>query len=130
MSTKSTKTNNTTLTTPETKKIVYTKKDLIKLAYDYLIKNECPHLPLELITQIINAYQISINKVLMQADENTNITAKIFDGIRFDTSYVPARRNNLYRGKKFTKERIKVKTTISRTFKDTVLNNNLMGWRK
>lgn len=115
---------NTTPDPDEVTTITYTQKELMDLAYDVLNegRNQYNSIPIELIRQVISAYENVITTVLKDTNEDTDIVAKIFNGIRLEATYVPEHQIPLYKEKKLARARIKVKPKVSKFYNYSTIN--------
>ena len=70
------------------------------------------------IRKFYNALEDSLYDVLSSANENTDVTVKLCEGISIDSKFVPEKEkmNNLTGEKIKTKEKIKCKANVTRNY--------------
>ena len=95
---------------------------------DILIKNiaEKCNKDVNTVRTVYNTLENTIAKLLSSANENTDVTIRLFEGISIDSTFVPEKTkiNNLT-GKVITStSKIKPKANITRYYRDKITANN------
>ena len=105
-------------------------QDKIKKTYtkDMLIRSiaEKCNKDINTVRTIYHTLEETITKLLSSANENTDITIRLFEGISIDSTFIPEKTklNNLT-GKVITsKSKIKPKANITRNYRDKLTADN------
>lgn len=101
------------------KKTTYTKNMLVKT-----ISKECKR-DKETVKDVYDAIENSVFSILSSADENSDVSIRLFEGIVFDGVYVPEHEkfNNLTGEMIVAKSKVVPKARITRTYCDKVNAN-------
>lgn len=100
--------------------VVFTKERIVKKVAAKTGRN------FETIRKIYNALEESLIDMLSTADKNTDVTVKLCEGISINSEYLPEKDklNNLTGEKIKTKEKIKCKVNVTRSYCDKLLAYN------
>lgn len=100
------------MTTDGKKKTTYTKNMLIKT-----ISKECKR-DKETVKDVYDAIENNVLSILSSADENSDVSIRLFEGIVLDGVYVPEheRLNNFTGEKMIVKSKVVPKARIARTY--------------
>lgn len=98
----------------EKTKVVYTKEMLIKN-----IAHKCRR-DTRIVRLVINALEEDIFDILSSADKDKDVSIRLFEGISFESTYLPYRdkTSNLTGEKIVASERVKAKANITRYYCD------------
>ena len=93
-------------------KTVYTKAQIIKMAA------RSARIRKSVVEDVYNAIEEEIFKALSSADEKSDVSIRLFEGITFDAQYIPAQTqlNNLTGRTITTLAKIKAKANITRHY--------------
>ena len=108
------------LNVQEKTKNTYTKEMLIKNIAETTGKNIC------IVRTIYNTLEQTIVNLLSSADNNTDISLRLFEGVSINSSFVPEKTkvNNLTGDVITTTSKIKPKVNITRYYCDKLTNYN------
>lgn len=101
-------------------KLTYTKEMLIKR-----LSKEC-RTDIGTVRNIYNALENDLVNILSDADLDTDISVRLFEGIAINSTYVPEKEkiNNLTGESIVTKSKIKPKANITRYYCNKLTNYN------
>ena len=101
-------------------KTTYTKDMLVKR-----IASECGESS-KTVRDIYNAIEEDVAKLLSCANENTDISIRLFEGITLDSTFLPEKEklNNLTGETIMTLKKIKPKAHITRNYCEKITNYN------
>ena len=102
------------------KKTVYTKAQIIKMiARSVKIRSS-------LVKKVYEGLENEIARLLATADENEDVSLRLFEGITIDSEFLPQREkhNNLTGEDITTLERIRAKAKITRNYCDKLLRHD------
>lgn len=101
-------------------KITYTKEMLIKRISKESRKD------LRIVRTIYNALEQDIFEILCSADEDNDVSIRLFEGISIDSTFVPEKTkvNNLTGNTIVTSKKIKPKANITRNYCEKLTNHN------
>lgn len=101
-------------------KVTYTKDMLIKR-----ISNEC-HIDPKTVRKIYNALEDDIVDILSDANMDTDVVIRLFEGITLNSTFVPEENkiNNLTGELITSKSKIRPKANITRYYRDKITNHN------
>lgn len=102
----------------EKNKTVYTKADIIKMVARHSRVRK------SLVRKIYETLEHEIMRLLAEANENEDVTLRLFEGISIDSEFLPAKEkvNNLTGETITTHEKIKAKANITRYYCDKLSN--------
>lgn len=106
------------------------KTDKNKTTYtkDMLVRNiaELCNKDLSTVRSIYNSLEDSIVKILSSANNDTDISIRLFEGITIDSTYIPEKTkvNNLTGKVITTTSKIKPKANITRTYRNKLIEHN------
>ena len=101
-------------------KNTYTKEMLIRN-----ISEECRR-DIGTVRIIYNTMEDKIAQLLSTADDNTDVSVRLFEGISIDSTFIPEKTkvNNLTGKVITTMSKIKPKANITRTYRDKLSTHN------
>lgn len=101
-------------------KTTYTKDMIIKRIASARAENP------RVVRDVYNALEEDIAKLLSCANENTDISIRLFEGITLDSTFIPEKEklNNLTGETIMTLEKIKPKAHITRNYCEKITNYN------